>query len=105
MHRNVQSRGLPGIAIVWIVPRSRKVVPAQWRARHAPVSGVSRALSLRNRRMEEAPDHGSYLVEELNRLIGSSAIDGSRSNQELKMAINFFRGCEGDTPVVETVSA
>ena len=37
MHRNALPRGLPGSAIVWIVPRSRKVVPAQWRARHAPV--------------------------------------------------------------------
>ena len=36
-HRNALPRGLPGIAIVWIVPRSRKVGPAQWCARHAPV--------------------------------------------------------------------
>jgi len=37
-------RRLPGSAIVWIVLRCRKVVPAQWRARHAPVSGVSHVL-------------------------------------------------------------
>jgi len=36
MHWNALPRGLPGSAIVWIVPRSGKVVPAQWRARHAP---------------------------------------------------------------------
>jgi len=46
MHRNVLPRGLPGSAIVWIVPRDRKVVPAQWRARHAPVSGVSRVPTM-----------------------------------------------------------
>ena len=105
MHRNVQPRGLPGSAIVWIVPRSRKVVPAQWRARHAPVSGVSRAHSLRNRRMEETPGHGTNFVEELDRLVRSLAIDGSRLNQELKMAVNFLGRREGDTPVVEPVSA
>jgi len=44
LYRFALPRGLPGNAIVWIEPRSRKVVPAQWRARHAPVSGVSRVL-------------------------------------------------------------
>jgi len=36
-HRNALPRGLPGSAIVWSPPRCRMVVPAQWRARHAPV--------------------------------------------------------------------
>jgi len=39
-HRIGPPRGLPGSAIVWIVPRNRKVVPAQWRARHAPVEAI-----------------------------------------------------------------
>ena len=37
MHWNALSRGLPGSAIVWSPPRCRVVVPAQWRARHAPM--------------------------------------------------------------------
>jgi len=45
-HRNALPRGLPGSAIVWIMPRGRKVVPAQWRARHAPVSGVTACFHL-----------------------------------------------------------
>jgi len=40
VHRDVLPRGLPGSAIVWSPPRCWMVVPAQWRARHAPVSGV-----------------------------------------------------------------
>jgi len=41
VHRGVLPRGLPGSAIVWSPPRCRMVIPAQWRARHAPVRGGS----------------------------------------------------------------
>ncbi len=43
-HRNVSPRGLPGIGIVFDANGCREVVPAQCRARHAPVSGFSACL-------------------------------------------------------------
>jgi len=44
VHREILPRGLPGSAIVLITLGRREVIPTQWRARHAPVSGVPRVL-------------------------------------------------------------
>ena len=66
MHRIVLPRGLPGIGIVRSAFGRREIVPAQCRARHAPVSGLYGVLSSRGFGVEETPGHRANIVEELD---------------------------------------
>jgi hypothetical protein len=54
--------------------------------------------------MEEAPGHGSHLVEEFDRIGRTVSINGSRLGKEAKMTIDLLGRCKGDTPVVQSVA-
>ena len=88
-HRNALPRGLPGSAIVWSPPRCRMVVPAQWRARHAPVSGGSAVPSIG--RLEACPTIGPAPVgapgETLSTLY---RIAGSRRGRLMKCSHRWY---------------
>ncbi len=76
MHRIVIPRGLPGIGIVRSAFGRREVVPAQCRARHAPVSRLSGVLSASGFGVEESPGHGADVIEtgfELCRIVATVA--------------------------------
>jgi len=90
MHRIVLPRGLPGIGIVHSAFGRRKVVPAQCRALHAPVSRLSGVLSSRGFGVEETPGHGSDVVEETNGVLGLGCGDGSGPDKETQVDVDLF---------------
>jgi len=55
--------------------------------------------------VEEAPGHGSDVVEETNSVLGSRCGDGTHADEETQVGVDLFRGAVGDSPVVEAVSS
>ena len=90
MHRIVLPRGLPGIGIVRSAFGRREVVPAQCRARHAPVSGLSGVLSSRGFGVEEAPSHRANVVEELESGCSLVGVEGTCVDEQLEVSVDFF---------------
>ena len=60
---------------------------------------------LSSARVEEPPGDGSDVVEELEGLVGSRALDGARTQEETEMGVDLSGRAKGDSPVVETIAA
>jgi len=83
-------RGLPGIGIVWSAFGRREVVPAQCRARHAPVSRLSGVLSSKGFGVEETPGHGPDVVEDVEGGFRSCRVDGTCADEESQVSVDFL---------------
>ena len=51
-------------------------------------------------RVEEAPGHGSDVVEELNGLSGGLSVDGTGTDEETKVSVDLVRRGVGDAVMV-----
>ena len=89
-HRIVLPRGLPGIGIVRSAFGRREVVPAQCRARHAPVSRLSGVLSSKGFGVEETPGHGPDVVEDVEGGFRSCRVDGICADEESQVSVDFL---------------
>ena len=71
--------------------RYRDVGQAQIRTRHIPLNALVRVLSWSIFRVEEAPDDGSDIVEELEGVVSVLTLKGMNSGKKAKMGVNLFR--------------
>ena len=56
------------------------------------------------RRIQQAPGHGTGLIEGVHRFTGSIPADRPGVSEKLQVAVNLFRRGVGDPPVVQPVS-